>query len=68
MINTKNLMVTPKTYNTKPVTIRYAVTDYLEAMNKAYTEKFRSEWETLDRKYKKKRSVGTRKCAEVGAI
>lgn len=52
MINKTNLTIKPKTYNTKPVTIRYAVADYLEAMHKAYTEKFRSEWETLDRKYK----------------
>lgn len=40
-----------KTYNTKPkATVRYCVGDYLEEMNKAYTEKYRVKFEELTSK------------------
>lgn len=46
------MYVNAKTYNTNPVTKRYSVSDYLEALHKQYTEVYRPEWERLDRKYK----------------
>ena len=46
------MYIKPKTYNTNPVTEGYAVSDYLEALHKQYTEVYRPEWEKLDRKYK----------------
>lgn len=39
-------------YNTNPATVRYSVGDYLEVMHKKYTEDYRKEWESLDKKYK----------------
>ncbi len=46
------MYIKPKTYNTNPMTARYSVSDYLEALHKQYTEVYRPEWEKLDRKYK----------------
>lgn len=46
------MYVNGQTYNTNPVTVRYSVSDYLEAMHKKYTEDYRNEWESLDKQYK----------------
>lgn len=46
------MYVNGKTFNTNPVTVRYSVSDYLEAMHKKYTEDYRKEWESLDKQYK----------------
>lgn len=46
------MYVNGQTYNTKPVTVRYSVCDYLEVMHKKYTEDYRKEWEYLDEQYK----------------
>lgn len=46
------MYIKPSIMGTNPVTKRYSVGDYLEALHKKYTEVYRPEWEKLDRKYK----------------
>lgn len=40
-----------QTFNTNPVTTRYSVSQYLEAMNEDYTNIYRKEWESLDNRW-----------------